>query len=164
MNLLLTLPHSAPEFITSISLITRSSCSLIRLSFGPGDSPSTHDQPLNLFVATSMLSELELMWGAAGGVDDVLQMDLQVPSCAVACCPLPRLTSIKLSVHCALSSTQLWNFRSSSVKTPRSILSQNPPCRAMPRIPASSEYQSISHVVACSEFVRASIVIRCQHS
>lgn len=89
-----------------ISLITRSGCSLAKLSLSAmqyfHEASFTHHQLLDILTATPTLSELELYFGFANGLDDAL-MHILTKQTTEPCRLLPQLTSIKLSVHSAFS-------------------------------------------------------------
>ncbi|KAF7972274.1 hypothetical protein HWV62_18608 [Athelia sp. TMB] len=83
------------------AMILRSRCSLKKLSFKTLETSTTHIPLLKLFNMIPSLSELELLDdGAAGWNDSMMDLLTHIPhDAAGSCCPLPKLTSIKVSVH-----------------------------------------------------------------
>ncbi|KZP14631.1 hypothetical protein FIBSPDRAFT_1048636 [Athelia psychrophila] len=104
---------TVPEFVAA--LITRSDCQLLRLSLGTHGVPFNHDGLLELLKLTPMLSGLKLQFGGSVGVDDSL-MDLlthKPDHAAGLCCLLPKLASVRLTVHRAFSYERFLNLLSS---------------------------------------------------
>lgn len=106
--------NDCPEYLEA--LITRSSCQLKKLSIGTrGPSGFAHGALHHLFTITPWLCELELWFFGAMGVDQLLMNLLtHQPYHAVgSCCLLPRLASIKSSVHIDFSYERFAEFLSS---------------------------------------------------
>ncbi|KAF7972273.1 hypothetical protein HWV62_18606 [Athelia sp. TMB] len=96
----------------TVTMINRSHCILKRLSIGSRHVAFTHDQLLNIFTLTHMLTELELMFDGGAGLDETL-LDLMThypDHAAESCCLLPQLASIKLHINNCLSYERFVDF------------------------------------------------------
>ncbi|KAF7981064.1 hypothetical protein HWV62_35538 [Athelia sp. TMB] len=106
---------SSNPFEYTADMVIRSRCSLKKLSLQTRGTLTAHIPLRNLFNAIPSLSELELLKDAAAGWDDSMMDFLtHVPyHAADLCCPLPKLTSVKLTVHRAFSYRKFVDFLSS---------------------------------------------------
>ncbi|KAF7972270.1 hypothetical protein HWV62_18600 [Athelia sp. TMB] len=99
-----------------VSLITRSGCQLKQLEIDVQGRPFSHRDILTLFHLTPMLSKLVLRNGAGAGVGSAM-IDLLTHhpnhGTGVACCLLPQLSSIGLSIHANFSYEECLTFLSS---------------------------------------------------